>query len=135
MPGAPSALWCYVFSEIFQLSSINPTENLTVLICMRMILGLVSAQTPPWGAASLSSSSQVGHREPVKFEPGTCQVRAWNLSSSSLKLVKFEPGTCQVRAWNLSSSSMDFVTFQPGVCQVQAWNLSGSSLISWLVQI
>ena len=28
MPGAPSAIWRYVLSEIFQFSSVKPTENL-----------------------------------------------------------------------------------------------------------
>ena len=52
-----------------------------------------------------------------------CQVRAWNLSSSSLGLAKFKPGTCPVQARNLSSSILELVKFKPQTCQVPAWDL------------
>ena len=52
----------------------------------RLIWGLAPMQLQPLGTTQLSSSSL----EVVTFEPGICQARAWNLSSSRLEPVKFD---------------------------------------------
>ena len=78
-------------------------------------------------ACNLSSSSlRVVKLD--QLDTGTCQVRAWNSSSSNQSIVRFDPDTCQVRGWRLSSSSLELVTFAPGACYVRAWNLSSWSL-------
>ena len=61
--------------------------------------------------------------EIVKLEPASCRARArgaraCNSPDSSLGLVESEPGTCHVRACNLSRST-------PGACPrpTKAWHL------------
>ena len=65
----------------------------------------------------------------VKFRSRTCQVRAQNLSRSSLKLVTFEPGTCQVLSWHLSGSILQLVQFEPTLIGHACMHIQ-SSLVS-----